>query len=310
MNILIGGIGGDIGLGAARILKAFKWNGKVYGSDITSNHPGHHECDQCFILPHVESDNFQEILEKLINDFSIALYIPTSEAEIRFLNKHSIRKISKAKVLLTNKLLLEISLDKYICLKFLDSKGINVPEHGLVGQNEPKKYPVIIKPREGSGSKDLSIINSLSHYRSFKPPTNVEMIWQQYLMPDEEYTCPVFRSRATGTRTMIIKRTLLYGFTYSGEVVENELINQYLYDITDAVELNGIMNVQLRLTQEGPLLFEINPRLSSTVMFRHLMNFQDLIWWIYANSSIPVPDYYAPKAGTKFYRGLTEYIDK
>ena len=310
MNILIGGVGGDIGLGAARILNDFKWNGTIYGCDITSNHPGHHECDQCFVLPHVESSNFLELLENLINDLSIAFYIPTSEAEIRFLNKNSTKQIGKAKVLLTNKSLLENSLDKHICLNFLDSKGIKVPEHGLVGETEPKNYPVIIKPRTGSGSKDLSIIDSLPHYQSFKPPANADMIWQKYLMPDEEYTCPVFRSKATGTRTMIIKRTLLYGFTYSGEVIENELINQYLYDISDAVELNGIMNVQLRLTQEGPLLFEINPRLSSTLMFRHLLNFQDLIWWIYLNSSIPIPDYDAPKVGTKFYRGLTEYIDQ
>ena len=59
------------------------------------------------------------------------------------------------------------------------------------------------------------------------------MIWQKYLMPDEEYACPVFRSKATGTRTMIIKG-LSYMALY-GEVVENELINQYLYDISDAV---------------------------------------------------------------------------
>jgi len=309
MNILIGGIGGDIGLGAARILKNFSWNGKVYGSDTTNNHPGHHECDDCFVLPHVSSEEFLSILEEFIRKFNIEIYIPTSEPEIRFLYTKSIHTIASAKVLLSNKLLLKISLDKFICLEYLKSKGIKVPKHGLIGNTEPENYPIIIKPRNGSGSKDIDIIDSAEQYLSYQSPKDQEMVWQQYLMPEEEYTCPVFRSNQTGVRSLIIKRTLLYGFTYSGEVIEDKGISQYLNDISDAVKLDGIMNVQLRITEEGPLLFEINPRLSSTLVFRHKMNFSDLIWWVYAQSSIAIPEYTAPKVGTKFYRGLKEYLD-
>jgi carbamoyl-phosphate synthase large subunit len=38
--------------------------------------------------------------------------------------------------------------------------------------------------------------------------------------------------------------------------------------------------VQLRLTDKGPRVFEINPRFSSTVLMRHRMGFSDVLWAI------------------------------
>ncbi len=309
MNILIGGIGGDIGLGAARILNDYQWKGSINGADISNNHPGHHFCQNCYILPYAENNGFLKALEKCIKLNDIAFYIPTSETEIRFLSSQSIKKVGDAEVLLSNDLLLQNSLDKFSCLNFLNSKGIKVPSNGLIGINEPEEFPVIIKPRNGSGSRDIKIFDTKEKFASHVTDSDQEMVWQKYLLPEDEFTCPVFRSPKTGVRSLIIKRTLLYGFTYSGEVIEDQSISKYLKDIAETFDLNGIMNIQLRVTNEGPLLFEINPRLSSTLVFRHLMGFRDLIWWLNEMSSTEIPDYLPPKAGTKFYRGLREYFD-
>jgi carbamoyl-phosphate synthase large subunit len=50
--------------------------------------------------------------------------------------------------------------------------------------------------------------------------------------------------------------------------------------IAEGLDLRGSMNVQLRLTDEGPRVFEINPRFSSTVLMRHRMGFSDVLWAI------------------------------
>ena len=68
------------------------------------------------------------------------------------------------------------------------------------------------------------------------------------------------------------------------------------------------MNIQLRMTEQGPMLFEINPRLSSTLVFRDMLGFSDLQWWIYSQLDQEIPKYHKPKAGTLFYRGIAEYI--
>lgn len=50
--------------------------------------------------------------------------------------------------------------------------------------------------------------------------------------------------------------------------------------IAEGLNLHGSMNVQLRLTDKGPRVFEINPRFSSTVLMRHRLGFSDVIWAI------------------------------
>jgi len=56
------------------------------------------------------------------------------------------------------------------------------------------------------------------------------------------------------------------------------------------------------------VIFEINPRFSSTVMFRHLLGFKDLIWSINEIAGKEVGDYIPPRAGTRFYRSSQEVI--
>ena len=38
------------------------------------------------------------------------------------------------------------------------------------------------------------------------------------------------------------------------------------------------MNIQFQLADEGPRVFEINPRFSSTVLMRHCIGFSDVLW--------------------------------
>jgi carbamoyl-phosphate synthase large subunit len=56
------------------------------------------------------------------------------------------------------------------------------------------------------------------------------------------------------------------------------------------------------------VIFEINPRFSSTVMFRHLLGFKDLIWSINEIAGKAIEDYIPPQFGTKFYRASQEVI--
>ena len=48
--------------------------------------------------------------------------------------------------------------------------------------------------------------------------------------------------------------------------------------VAEQLDLIGSMNIQLRLTADGPRIFEINPRFSSTVYMRNLIGFSDVIW--------------------------------
>ena len=50
--------------------------------------------------------------------------------------------------------------------------------------------------------------------------------------------------------------------------------------VAAGMNLYGSINIQLRITDKGPRIFEINPRFSSTVLMRHRIGFCDLLWAI------------------------------
>lgn len=310
MNVLISGIAGDIGFGAARILRDWGWAGRLYGMDIHSEHPGAFVFDQHNVAPRATDSAYLSWLEHHVERYGIGLFIPTSEAEINVLAGCGMQEVAGASILIANRHAVTYSLDKYVCMTFLAEQGVLVPANGLVGTTSPHAYPVIVKPRSGQGSKHVQRIEDV---RMFEENAISGQVWQEYLAPDDqEYTCPIYRSATRGMHILVLRRTLSGGLTGRGEVIAEPSIERYVADIARYLELEGSINVQLRLTAGGPCLFEVNPRLSSTLVFRDKMGFCDLRWWIQdvvgTGHTPPLPPYCPPTPGTRFFRGAQEYI--
>jgi carbamoyl-phosphate synthase large subunit len=310
VNILISGIASDIGFGVGRIMRAWGWVGLFYGIDIQKWHAGEFLFDQCDVAPPAKDPAYIDWIIRYIKQYNIGLFIPTSEAEIGILSKRGLREIGGAKVLISNEKAISNSLDKKACMAYLSKYGIHVPENGEVGVNAPKGYPVIVKPRAGQGSKDIRRIETI---KSFEESAPIGYIWQEYLFPeDQEFTCAIYKSELNDTQVLLLRRVLSGGLTARGEVIKDTVIESYVRAIASVLELNGVINVQLRLTRDGPRLFEINPRLSSTLVFRDKMGFSDLRWWVRdtvgQDYAPKIQQYKPPPIGTRFYRGTHEYI--
>ena len=134
-------------------------------------------------------------------------------------------------------------------------------------------------------------------------------VLQQYLPDDQgEYTCGLFRSTNGEIRYIVFKRELKSGYSVSGEIVDNESINNLLVSIANLLNLKGSINIQLRIVNDIPYIFEINPRFSSTVRFRDMFGFRDVLWVLQDNLKQKISDYHKPNAGAKFFKGYKEYI--
>lgn len=306
INVLVSGIAGDIGFGVGRILRDYPFINLLCGIDMQSRHAGAAVFDHCEVAPAASSAGYLQWLGWLIKAQAIDVFIPTSEAEISLLTEQGIRRLGNAQILMTNEMAVLNSLDKHLCMGFLADRGISAPRHGRVGIERPEGYPVIVKPRSGQGSKGLRKVDNPQDLDTL---SDQNLVWQELLLPDsEEYTCAVYRSSRVGTRTLVMKRELQGGFTSRGEIVADPRITGYVESIADVLEVEGVINIQLRLTDAGPLLFEINPRLSSTLVFRDKLGFSDLRWWLADMLGMNTDPYVAPAAGTRFYRGVQEYI--
>ena len=307
-NVLVTGCGGDIGIGIGRILRMENVATRIVGCDIHEDHPGREFFDEVETVPRANSPDYFEALKDLIMKYSINMIIPSSEDEIRAYFKNGIRdELANVPLVMANPEALDVSLDKLETAAFLEKLGRPFPWTKSITEGRPKNLPCIFKARSGSGSKTVAKVYEglVDYYARY----GEGYIWQEYLYPDnEEYTCGLFRATTGEVRVITFHRKLQGGLTGSGRVVSNSEIEELLHHLAESIKLVGSINVQLRLTERGPVIFEINPRFSSTLVFRHLLGYEDLIWCLQDRMNLCLSAYNPPSPGTRFYRASQEVI--
>ena len=306
-KILVTGCGGDIGLSIGRILLEEDLSESIVGCDVTEYHAGRAFFDSCFVVERASSPYYMESLLKLVASEGIDLVIPTSEPELRTLAEHDFW--GKSSMFLTaSARAMSVGFDKYQTADFLRQNELPHPWTQVAMGARPLHLPCILKSRTGCGSKAVHILTE-ENYQEFLPFAEDDMFQELLTEVDAEYTCGVFRGRDDEIRTIVFRRKLRGGLTGSGVVEENPRIERLLCNIAVALELQGSINVQLRLREGEPCVFEINPRFSSTVRFRHKLGFADVLWSLQDSLQIPLSPYRRPKAGLRFYKIYDDVID-
>lgn len=307
-KILVTGCGGDIGLGIGRILQEAKAADTVVGCDMEEDHAGKVFFDRCFIAERASSQRYMDTLLQLVAREDVDLVIPTSEPELRLLCANDF--FGRKELFLTaNQEAMEIGFDKYRTAEFLRENHLPHPWTQPADAGErPHQFPCILKSRTGCGSKSVRVLTEEDYHHGIN--FSSDDMFQELIAEDEgEYTCGLFRSGAGEIRTIIFRRELRGGLTGSGVVVESPVIEKLLNEIAERLHLCGSINVQLRLRAGVPYVFEINPRFSSTVRFRHQLGFSDVLWALRDHIKMPVDDYHALPQGIRFYKIFDDVID-
>lgn len=306
-SLLLTGCGGDIAISIARLVRQDGLATRLIGADVQKHHAGHAFFDEVIQLPRADSPDYIEALVSAVAAHEPDMIAPLSEAELARLTAEDLPGPLRGRLLMANKGAIQVGLDKLATFQALDAAGVPAPRTGLVGDGPRPPLPCIVKMRSGQGSKGLTLVEDWNAPHVFS--TRTGDLWQEYLPEaDQEFTCGLFRSGASPLRSIALRRSLSGGLTGAAEVVDDSRINRELERIADVLELEGAINVQLRLQNGEPKTFEINPRFSSTVGFRHRLGFKDFEWSMLAALGKPLPAYSAPPAGVRMYRVGTEVI--
>ena len=203
-----------------------------------------------------------------------------ADVEIIFFNdnRDSFRE-SNAIFVVSEKHIIDTFMDKYKTFEFFKHQGIPYPKTWLPSQyNNQLGFPLILKRRIGSGSQGLFKVNDDEELQ-FYLKHNHDMIVQEYLPgEDNEYTAGIFRDGDT-IHTITFKRRLAPGgFSQQVELVTEKSINEFPKRLARQLAFKGSINLQFRRIGQGCIPFEINPRFSSTVYFRHRFGFKDVLW--------------------------------
>lgn len=307
LNILVTSCGGDIGQSVGKILKKIGYTS--FGLDISENNAAQFIFDHFEIGLKVSDENYINNLKKFVNTNKIDAIIPVSEPELRFYTKNfsDCPIIGGAKVVMANHFSRQIGFDKKKTCDFLKDKHLPNPElYTLNSKNIT--FPLIAKPRTGAGSSNIYKVNDFEEFKFISKKYD-DFIYQELLDGQEgEFTCCAYKSQENDIRTISFKRELTGGFSGYGEVVEDSRIDNLLIEIANLLNLKGSINIQLRIHKEMPVVFEINPRFSSTILFRHLLGFKDLEWSLDELFGQDISHYSKPKSGQRFYKGYQEYI--
>lgn len=308
VNILVTSCGGDIGQSIGKILNKLNYNS--FGMDISDKNASKFIYNHFDVGLKVSDKNYMATIKNYVAKHKINIIIPASEPELRFYTEHykDTPVIDGATVLISNHFSRKIGFNKRETCVFL--KENNLPNPALYTLNSGNiVFPIIAKPNTGAGSANIFKVDDFEEFK-FLTKKYEDLIFQELLDGAEgEFTCCVYRTKKGETRNISFKRELTAGgYSGYGEVVEDKRIQHLLVKLAQLLNLEGSINVQLRIHHGVPVVFEINPRFSSTILFRDLLGFRDLQWSIQEALNEEISLYNKPEVGACFYKGYNEYI--
>jgi carbamoyl-phosphate synthase large subunit len=193
--------------------------------------------------------------------------IPTVDAELRPLAaaREDFRRAGVA-LMLPSARALDLTLDK-LALARACAGSVRVPRTEPLDETlDPGSwtYPVIVKPRTGSGSRDITAIVSADEMKATLAATesSAGFLVQEYL-PGEEYSIDVLADAAGRVVAGVprVRARVDSGVSVAGRTLHDCELERAGAAVATAVGLTYIANVQVRRDHDGrPALLEVNPR--------------------------------------------------
>lgn len=155
--------------------------------------------------------------------------------------------------------------DKVLSAIEFERCGLSIPKTYSVERCE---YPAILKPRKGSASKGIMVVNSSEELASVTDIDNY--LIQEYIADSREYTIDCYITQA-GEITAVVPRIRIA--TAGGEVMRSQTVRntQLIAEsnrVINALGLRGAVTLQFieNLKDNSFKLMEINPRLGGGVI--------------------------------------------
>ncbi len=279
MNILVTGVGSTLGYGILETIKQSGLNFQVTGTDYLNTAVGLYQVDYPYILPDIYQDPQKEeawlkAIQKIISERKIKYVLVGLDFEVPLFAKHKayLENKTDCKVIVSSVDVVGICNDKWLTYCFLRDSGFNAPRSclpdGLDEFVESVPFPWIVKPREGSTSKGLYRINNIDTLNHALENCDNPIIQEEVGDIDGEFTCGVVVVNGRILSSIPLRRKLKNGNTSIAYFNKIDEVDRFVRQIAEKLSPDGPINIQLRITDNGPMVFEINPRFSGTTPVR------------------------------------------
>ncbi len=282
-NVLVTGIGGNVGQGIIRNIRASQFNIKVVGTNIEAFSAGNHLCDVFYKVPYAYDENYISSVKLIVEKEAIDLIIPATDFEVYYLAKH--KDSITCDVAVSEAETASYYLDKYNTYLHLNAYKIPFASSFLPSEYDKRFQNIILKPRKGRGSRGIQI-----NPKDYNHCSDEDYMIQE-LHEGVEITTAFYVTKSQKLHGFItFERILENGTTTHCKVITvyDEKIKNLLEEIISVSEIKGAANVQSIVTKEGKIIpFEINCRISGTNSIRSNFGFKDIEYtleeWLYQN---------------------------
>lgn len=288
-NVLVTGASNTVGQAIIKSLKISKLPLNIFAADISKNSVGFFLTKKFVLIPKVEKKKSLKKILSVCRKCKINLLFVGSELELPFFSRHkkAIEKKTNTKVVISPYSTVLMSNDKWLTYKFFLRNKIKFPNtcrpKNIKNAQKFGKiagYPLILKPRVGTSSKYIYIIRKYSDLKRYFYKNPLPLLQKIITLPSSrlknEYTCSIFKTfEGKIVGPFIARRFIRNGDSWCVEVKNNRAIENLMIKLAKSINFLGPLNVQLMLTKNGPIPFEINCRFSGTTAIRAFFGFNE-----------------------------------
>lgn len=279
MKIGITGVGGGVGQSILKSLHDSGYNIVTLDGEYLA--AGLYASKISYVIPYANKDNYIPKLLEICKKENISLLFPGMDLELMPLskNRHLFEEIGTT-VVVSRPEVITISDDKFQTYNQLIKAGITVPSTYLAENFNPEKddFPIILKQKVGGArSKNVYVIRDRAEWESTldKIGKNISGYIAMDYIEGDEYTCGTINLNGMCKGVIVMRRTLRDGDTHKCFTIENKIIESEVRRLVNFIKPFGACNVQLRLKDNKPYIFEINARCSGTTAARALSGFNE-----------------------------------
>lgn len=273
-TVLVTGIGGNVGQGILRILRQNFPKFRLIGTDVGTLTAGHHFCDAFHHVPYSYEPAYAEIMVQICCHEGVDLIIPATDYEVFYLGQIA---GELPQLIASPPETARIFIDKLATYRAFAHVDLPFARSWLPGEYQGECAQIIVKPREGRGSRGL-------YLNPPDPGTFDETFMVQELLAGMEITTAFYVKAEKRLNGMItFERSLAAGMTERCEITHayDAALQPLITGMITSFDLRGPCNVQSIVTSDGTVVpFEVNCRYSGTSSIRAQLGFPDVVFGV------------------------------
>jgi carbamoyl-phosphate synthase large subunit len=245
------------------IARAFRAAGATtLGVDADPLAPALYHCDRRMIVPRIADPAYVSTLAALGEEHLVRLVVPLNDLDFPVLASER-ERLAPALVLLPDPEVSARMSDKLEAHRFFVANGIPSPRSWAPREvPEDARYPLLVKAREGFGSRNIFRAADRAQLDFFLEYTDVSSFVQEICL-GEEFSIDVFCDME-GRCLNAIPRTMLLskgGESIKGASIRDRELIEHGAAVAEAVGIKGPANVQCFREPDGSLpITDVNTR--------------------------------------------------